>query len=192
MTHICFVRHGQTDWNLRGKLQGQTDIPLNETGKRQAEECRDALKNHRWDVLITTSLQRAKKTAEIINGDLNLDMIEMDHFKERFFGEGEGMLREEREKHYPAFTFPNMESYEELVARVQTGLRDIHALYPDRKVLVVAHGAVINALIREYHEDISGLQHVKLQNGCFTDIQFKDGKWFVRSYNQIGHLTEMV
>ncbi|MBN8193036.1 histidine phosphatase family protein [Bacillus sp. NTK074B] len=192
MTHICFVRHGQTNWNLYGKLQGQTDIPLNETGKRQAEECRVALKHHQWDVLITTSLQRAKKTAEIINRDLNLDIIEMDHFKERFFGEGEGMLRAEREERYPDFTFPNMETYQELLARVQTGLRDIHAQFPDRKVLVVAHGAVINALIMEYHEDVSGPRHVKLQNGCFTEIRFEDGKWFVRSYNQIGHLSEKV
>ncbi|PFA70718.1 histidine phosphatase family protein [Bacillus sp. AFS015802] len=190
MTHIRFVRHGQTDWNLYGKLQGQTDIPLNETGRQQAEECREALRTSRWDVLITTSLTRAKKTAEIINDSLHLDMVEMDHFKERYFGEGEGMLRDERVKQYPDFIFPNMETYEELVERVHKGLQKIHERFPDQKVLVVAHGAVISAIIREFHEGWEDLGHVKLFNGCLTDLHFEKEKWVVRSYNQVGHLSE--
>ncbi|MCA1058551.1 histidine phosphatase family protein [Rossellomorea aquimaris] len=192
MTHICFVRHGQTDWNLKGKLQGQTDIPLNETGEQQAAMCREALKADQWDALITTSLLRAKKTAEIINGALDLDIVEMDHFKERFFGEGEGMLREDREKQFPDFTFPNMESYEELVERVHNGLRNILQQFPDKKVLVVAHGAVISAIIREFHKDATDLGHVKLMNGCLTDLHFEKGEWIVRSFNRAGHLSEHV
>lgn len=190
MTHICLVRHGQTEWNLLGKLQGQTDIPLNETGKRQAEECREFLKKSDWDVLITTSLKRARKTADIINESLKLPIVEMDHFKERHFGEGEGLSREEREKRYPDFNFPFMESYEELVVRVHEGMEEIHAQFPDQKVLLVAHGAVINAVLREFHQEKAVQEHVKLLNGCLTKLHFKNEQWTVHSFNEVGHLSE--
>ncbi len=190
MTQICMVRHGQTDWNLFGKLQGQTDIPLNETGKRQAQECREYLKDHEWDVLVTTSLIRARKTAEIINEALDLNIVEMDHFKERCFGEGEGMLREDRDRQFPDFIFPEMESYEDLVARVQNGLNEINKQFRDQRVLVVAHGAVINTILQEYHNDALGEGRVKLWNGCLTDLHWGHDSWVVRSYNQVGHLSE--
>ena len=190
MTHICLVRHGQTDWNRHGKLQGQTDIPLNEIGKQQAKECKDYLKNSHWDALITTSLMRARKTAEIINEAMNLEIVEMDHFIERYFGEGEGMLREEREKQYPDFLFPEMETYEKVVERVRDGLKEIHAQFPDQKVLVVAHGAVISTILREFHVGGADLGHVKLFNGCLTNLHFKNENWVVGSYNEVGHLSE--
>lgn len=190
MTHICLVRHGQTDWNLSGKLQGQTDIPLNETGKLQAEECREFLKKSNWDVVITTSLGRARKTADIINEALELPIVEMDHFKERHFGEGEGMTREERDKKYPDFVFPNMEKYEVLVDRVHEGLKKIQDQFPDQKVLLVAHGAVISAILQEFHKEEAGVGQVKLFNGCLTDIHYRNKRWDVHSYNEIGHLSE--
>ncbi|WRP04849.1 histidine phosphatase family protein [Rossellomorea aquimaris] len=190
MTHICLVRHGQTEWNLLGKLQGQTDIPLNETGKLQAEECREFLKKSQWDVLITTSLMRARKTADIINESLELPIVEMDHFKERHFGEGEGLSREERDERFPDFIFPNMESYEELIQRIQDGLKEIHAQFPGKKVLLVAHGAVISAVLREFHEEEAVLGHVKLFNGCLTNLHMKNKRWAVHSFNEVGHLSE--
>ncbi|MGM0751035.1 MAG: histidine phosphatase family protein [Bacillota bacterium] len=190
MTHICLVRHGQTDWNLKGKLQGQTDIPLNETGKLQAEECREFLQKSHWDVLITTSLVRASKTADIINEALKLPIVKMDHFKERYFGDGEGMSREEREKQYPDFIFPNMETYEVLTDRVQEGMKEIYNQFPDQEVLLVAHGAVISAILREFHKEEVGERHVKLFNGCLTNLHFTNGRWNVHSYNEVSHLSE--
>ncbi|MCA1062943.1 histidine phosphatase family protein [Rossellomorea sp. AcN35-11] len=190
MTHLCLVRHGQTNWNLHGKLQGQTDIPLNENGKLQAEECREYLKMEKWDVLITTSLMRASKTADIINEALDLDIVLMDQFKERFFGLGEGLSREEREKNYPAFIFPEMETYNELVDRVQGGLREIQLQFPDKKVLVVAHGAVISAILREFLEEEKKSEHLKLFNGCLSHLHFKNNRWSVHSYNEVGLLSE--
>ncbi|BCB04304.1 histidine phosphatase family protein [Bacillus sp. KH172YL63] len=190
MTQICMVRHGQTDWNLVGKLQGQTDIPLNETGKRQARECRDFLQHHQWDALVTTSLLRARETAEIINEALGLNIVECDQFKERSFGLGEGMLREDRMRDYPDFIFPEMETYEDLVARIGEGLAFIQTHFPGQKVLIVAHGAVISSVLKQFHGNEVGDGHVKLFNGCFTDIHYEGGSWMVRKYNQVSHLSE--
>lgn len=63
-TSICLIRHGETDWNVLGKVQGRTDIPLNSTGIVQAEKCAELLKLSKWDVIITSPLKRAKETAE--------------------------------------------------------------------------------------------------------------------------------
>lgn len=101
LTQICLIRHGQTDWNKAGRLQGQTDIPLNEAGRKQARECRDHLSGGDWDVMITTSLNRARETGEIINEKMNLPIEIMDEFMERGFGEGEGLTREERRGESP-------------------------------------------------------------------------------------------
>jgi uncharacterized phosphatase len=75
VTYLCLVRHGETDWNSLGKLQGRADIPLNKIGVLQAEECRDVLKSSKWDVIITSPLKRAKETAEIINKEQNLLLL---------------------------------------------------------------------------------------------------------------------
>jgi uncharacterized phosphatase len=190
MTHLCIVRHGQTDWNLKGRLQGQTDIPLNETGRKQAEECREFLKDMDWDVVVTTSLRRARETADIINEAHNLPIIEMNEFKERYFGEGEGLTREVREQKYPDFVFPGMEPDEELYERIEAGLQEVTKQFPDKKVLMVSHGAVIHAIIKRYHLDGSKLEEFRLFNGCLTNLRFKEEAWNVDDYNVTDHLIE--
>ena len=111
MTIICLVRHGETDWNAIGKLQGRTDIPLNETGIFQAEKCGEYLKESEWDFIITSPLNRAKQTAEIIKRKIDVPLLEMDHFVERHFGEAEGMTLQEISAAFPDKMYPNQEKY---------------------------------------------------------------------------------
>src|SRR6056297_2314192 len=70
MTHICLVRHGETDWNLRGLVQGSTDIPLNERGYSQARAAGAYLAGEQWDYLYASPLSRAHKTAVTIGGEI--------------------------------------------------------------------------------------------------------------------------
>ncbi|WP_371931551.1 histidine phosphatase family protein [Bacillus sp. MMSF_3328] len=86
MTEICLVRHGQTDWNAEGRIQGRTDIELNEMGVRQAAACRDHLANENWDIIISSPLQRARQTAEIINQNIQKPLVLMEEFIEKSFG----------------------------------------------------------------------------------------------------------
>ena len=133
MTKICLIRHGETDWNAMGKIQGKTDIPLNENGKRQAQQCRDYLKDSNWDIIVTSPLKRAKQTAFIINEALQLQVVEMAEFMERSFGDAEGKTREERAILYPDQQYPNQESREELVNRIMNGLEKILVQFLDQK-----------------------------------------------------------
>ena len=90
---IYITRHGQTEWNALGKLQGRKDIELNEVGRKQAEMTRDKLKNEKVDLIISSSLKRAKQTAEIINKEFNVDILEDERLVERGYGDFEGITK---------------------------------------------------------------------------------------------------
>lgn len=190
MTMICLVRHGETDWNAQGKIQGRTDIPLNELGKQQAKECRDFLSQSNWDVIISSPLKRAKQTAEIINEGLHIPLIEMEEFQERSFGDAEGMPLDERIRKFPDRNYPNQEERSDLQARLLKGIKQIHSTYRDKKVLLVAHGAVINAILSMFSKGEIGSGKTSLINACISTVQFLEDKWNIIDYNQVSHLTK--
>lgn len=191
MTSICLIRHGETDWNKEGRVQGQTDIPLNETGISQAKQCGKILQQSTWDMIITSPLQRAKQSATIINETLQLPMIEMEEFKERNYGDVEGMTVEERNKLYPNRNYPNQETQLELTDRVMKGIHKINETYYNKKILLVAHGGVINAILSHLSDGEIGSGKTKLLNACLSNIYLTEEKWHIKDYNQITHLTNL-
>ncbi|TQR15650.1 histidine phosphatase family protein [Psychrobacillus soli] len=190
MTKICIVRHGETDWNVAGKLQGRTDIPINNTGKLQAADCGEYLKNMQWDVIITSPLNRAKQTAMIINKKINVPIIEMDTFIERGYGDAEGMTLKSRTSSYPDRVYPNQEDRISLNNRITEGLHEINETYPAGNVLLVAHGGVINAILANISNGEIGSGKTKLLNACMSNIQFKQEKWQIVDFNLVTHLTK--
>lgn len=188
MTTICIIRHGETDWNREGRIQGSADIPMNATGKEQAEKCATYLAQSNWDVIISSPLTRAKETALIINKKLQLPFIEMAAFKERDFGDAEGMTSEEREAMFPDREFPNQESRESLTARVMEGIQKLHEMYPSGKVLLVAHGGVINAILATISNGDIGSGKTRLSHACISNIYYDQDKWMIKNYNQTTHL----
>jgi|SRR5690625_252934 len=191
MTSICLIRHGETDWNKEGRVQGQTDIPLNETGISQARQCGKLLQQSSWDMIITSPLQRAKQSATIINEKLQLPMIEMEAFKEKNYGDVEGMTVEERNKLYPNKNYPNQETQLELTERVMKGIHKINKTYNNKKILLVAHGGVINAILSHLSNGEIGSGKTKLSNACLSNIYLAEEKWHIKDYNQVTHLTNL-
>ncbi|KGP73337.1 histidine phosphatase family protein [Pontibacillus yanchengensis] len=191
MTTICLVRHGETDWNKHKRLQGQEDIPLNELGIEQAKECGEHLKTEQWDMIISSPLSRAKKTAEIIQTYMEtpLDIIEMDAFKERSFGKGSGLYFHEIQSLYPDRNYPGMESWEAFKTRIFQGLHQVHQEYPNQKILLVAHGAVINGILSVLSNGEIGSGKTKLINACITNIERLEDSWKVTNYNETSHLS---
>lgn len=190
ITTICLVRHGETDWNALGKLQGRTDIQLNETGIIQAEECSEFLKSSQWDVIITSPLKRAKQTAEIINKNLIVPLIEMKDFLERDYGDAEGMVLEERISAFPDKSYPNQEDRLTLNNRIMTGIQEINQRYEENKILLIAHGAVINAILAVLSNGKIGSGKTKLINACISNIYFHQDRWRIKDFNQISHLSK--
>lgn len=190
ITSICLVRHGETDWNSLGKLQGRTDIPLNSKGILQANECHRFFKNYKWDVIITSPLKRAKETAEIINKDSNIPLVEMDEFLERYFGDAEGMTVEERLTAFPNRNYPNQEDRGSLNKRIMNGIQKINKEYSGKNVLLVAHGAVINTTLSKFSNGEIGSGETKLINGCISNIELIQEQWNIKDYNQVSHLSQ--
>lgn len=152
---IIITRHGQTDWNVLGKLQGQTDVELNDVGRKQAEEVGKMIQDENINLIITSPLKRAKETAEIINKYLDANLIEDDRLKERRFGKSEGITKEylrEKKLNYPEINdvwnynknidFNDMERMHDFCDRVYGFLDEIIEKYKDNNVLIVCHGGV--------------------------------------------------
>src|SRR3954452_16520556 len=115
---LCLVRHGETDWNVSRQLQGQTDIPLNATGRLQAELSGIYLARWHWDALISSPLSRAADSAKIIADHLGLTHIELrDDLIEAGFGEAEGLTAEESALLWPDGDIPGRETVDDVRAR---------------------------------------------------------------------------
>ncbi|MFJ7747788.1 histidine phosphatase family protein [Peribacillus sp. NPDC097295] len=189
MTTICLVRHGETDWNVQGKLQGQTDIPLNENGKIQARKCGEFLSNEEWDVIISSPLKRAKETADIIGEWVASPIILKEDFIEKNFGDAEGMSADEREAAFIDKNYPNQEKEENLRERLLNGLQEILTEYPEKNVILVAHGAVIHLILRMMSNENIVSKQTKLSNACLSTIKYELNSWIIADFNQVNHLS---
>lgn len=147
--HIAVVRHGETDWNLAGRIQGRTEIPLNDTGRAQAADTAAALARAAgtlglWRGLFASPLSRASETAEIIGRGLALPAPRIDEeLWERDFGAAEGVCVPEAHERWPGLEIPDAETLEALGTRTASAFDRILAAAPGS--IVVAHGAMIRA-----------------------------------------------
>ncbi|MCF0147037.1 MAG: histidine phosphatase family protein [Clostridium sp.] len=155
---LIFIRHGKTDWNVQGRIQGSHDIELNEIGINQAMELSNKLKglNYNFKKIYTSPQKRALKTAKIISEISNVPYIIAEDLKEINMGQWEGLIWKDVEDKYPLEYKewkgnrrfnppPNGESYEDMMQRVIIALHKIINENTD-DVVIVTHSAVIMCL----------------------------------------------
>ncbi|MDX6487199.1 MAG: hypothetical protein QOF43_2352 [Gaiellaceae bacterium] len=135
MTTLLLVRHGETDWNATGRLQGHTDRPLNDFGRRQAAELAERLAGENVEALYASDLSRARETADILGARLGIPVVVDPDLRERNWGSWEGLTGSERD----AVEFEG-EAPEEHRARILAAVQRIAAEHPGKKVVVVTHG----------------------------------------------------
>ncbi|MGO4494041.1 histidine phosphatase family protein [Arthrobacter sp. 2YAF22_2] len=145
LTTFALVRHGQTDWNAQRRLQGSSDIPLNDVGRGQASDAVAALAGYEWDVMVSSPLSRAAETADLIAGGLGLSVARrVPELTERSFGPAEGMQAgPELEALRIPGGFRGAESDDEAAARGLAAFEALAEEFGGRRVLVVAHGTLI-------------------------------------------------
>lgn len=156
MTAFFCMRHGMTDWNRDHRIQGTTDIELNDHGREQARNWAESLVDGDFELIVTSTLKRAKETAEIINRTLALPITEDARLNELDWGEWTGMTEAELKKisklvnqqKKKGFDFrPNGgESRNEQLQRACDVLLDLADEYPGKSVLVVAHYGILHCL----------------------------------------------
>ncbi|MHC9544574.1 MAG: histidine phosphatase family protein [Vulcanimicrobiota bacterium] len=189
MMTLCIVRHGETDWNRLGRFQGREDIELNENGRAQASLIAEYLSGFQWDVIITSPLKRAYATAEIIGKKLDITAIIEDRaFVERDFGNGSGLTLEQMKSAYPDGTIPGRENDESLEKRVLQGLRGVADTYRDRRIVMVAHGAVINSLLKVVSAGKVNLGETSIRNACINILEHEGSSWQIKVHNSVDYL----
>lgn len=149
MTRFFLVRHGETDWNKVRRIQGVSDIPLNDTGREQAHAVAEILAAHSFDVIVSSPLSRARDTASIIAKRLGMPGPEIvDGLIERDYGDAEGSNGQDLDHLYPPGTeIPGREPREAVTARALQALRELANEHPDSDVIAVAHGGVIRSVV---------------------------------------------
>ncbi|MBJ8348733.1 histidine phosphatase family protein [Antrihabitans sp. YC2-6] len=182
MTYIALVRHGETDWNMHGRLQGSSDIPLNGTGRAQAREAAHRLAGREWHSIISSPLSRANETAQIIGAELGLDEPKtFPDLVERHYGEAEGLTDWEAYNEWPHGWYPGLEPRASVAER---GLRTIVELAhdnPDDAIIVVSHGGVIRAILDVVHTRRSP----RILNAAVSTLTVDANGWQVHTINNV-------
>jgi broad specificity phosphatase PhoE len=188
-----FIRHGETDWNQKNIIMGQTDIPLNETGRQQAREASANLQKINFSNIYSSPLLRAHQTAEILNEDHKHSLILDSGLMERKWGKYEGddhkfFLTGLKNDELPQ----GAETYDEFQLRVLKAVTEILNESPSLP-LIVAHGGVFVALTK--HFGILNLRAANCSIHSFTPPQNLDLPWSIHNLthqvsDQIRHATK--
>lgn len=179
---VALIRHGQTDWNREGLLQGSSDIPLNEVGRQQAEDALMTLRSRPWDVVLSSPLRRARETASIIAEGLGVplgpaypDLVERD------YGPLEGTSSAAAIERWPSREYPGAESLDSVARRGEEALGAIAGDYPDAATLVVCHGTIIRYTLAR----LAGRPVPGIDNGSVSIVRGAPGSWRVVTVNGI-------
>ncbi|HKU35262.1 MAG TPA: histidine phosphatase family protein [Paenarthrobacter sp.] len=164
-TTFALVRHGQTDWNAERRLQGATDIPLNETGREQARDAVAILSGYEWDTIVSSPLSRAAETADLIAEGLGLTVARrVPELIERSFGPAEGLQAgPELDALRIPGGFRGGESDDDAAARGTAALEELAREFAGQRVLVVSHGTLIRlTLNRAIGRTLDSVQNAAL------------------------------
>ena len=145
LTTFALVRHGQTDWNAERRLQGATDIPLNDVGRGQARDAVAVLAPYEWDAIVSSPLSRAAETADLIAEGLGLSVSRrVPELTERSFGPAEGMQAgPELDALRVPGGFKGAESEDEAADRGLAALEALAEEFRGQRLLVVTHGTLL-------------------------------------------------
>lgn len=199
---LYLIRHGETDWNIVKRLQGATDIPLNENGEALARETAEGLKEIPFDMVFTSPLKRAYRTAEIVKGNREIPLIVEERIREICFGDYEGLVSKSEGYSIPDQDFkffftktdcyktpPNGEPIESLLERTNEFLEELKKRedLKDKTILVSTHGAAVRALLSNIeHCDIAHFWGKGVHKNCGVScVELVDDEYQILWENKI-------
>ncbi|MDR2902084.1 MAG: histidine phosphatase family protein [Lactobacillales bacterium] len=162
--HLIFIRHGETDWNKQGLIQGWKDIPLNDAGIKQAKAWAAKLKEMRVEFVFSSDLARARQTAVILSDALNIPVSYSHLLRERCYGAAEGMTRAQMMETYAdiirqmkdesnpdrhKIALPGGESKENIFQRTMHFIHEVSETTDQDTLLFCTHGEIINTFIKK-------------------------------------------
>jgi len=200
---LFLIRHGETDWNREGKVQGFCDVELNGLGLRQAEAIASSLRGEDVRAVYSSTLKRALETARLIAKVHGLSVTTDDRLKElnqgvlegltseRMWAEYESLLKRWREE--PAtLRMPGGESMQELQDRCWDFVQALVQKHLDETVVIVAHGFAIRAILcKIIGLDLNNFRRLRQSLGARNLVEFGERGWVLVSMNETWHLKSV-
>lgn len=200
MKRIYFIRHGESDWNKKKRVQGQKNTKLTEKGRKQAHLLGKKLNKLNIDIIYSSDLDRAKETSEIINEYINSELILSKMLREMNFGNWTGKLlqniKENKKEDYNKWmTYPELvkfdsgESLEDVKKRMNKFFKEIlkNDMYKD--IAIVSHGSTIKmGIIALLKAENSLYKNMSIHNTSLTVIELRDYNNVLLRFNDTSHL----
>jgi probable phosphoglycerate mutase len=198
---LCMVRHGETAWNAAGRVQGQLDIPLSETGHAQARALAQALAGEHFDVVYSSDLVRVQQTAAPLSEILGKKPVLDERLRERHYGIFQGMTYTEARERMPEdftrfknkdpdYDFQTGESLHAFSARVMEFIQELLEKEKGRNVLVFTHGGVLEVLYRHAtNRGLSTPRDFEIPNAALNRFEHGADAWKVHCWADVGHLA---
>lgn len=200
-TRLCLVRHGETEWNAQGRVQGQLDVPLSEVGRGQALAVARALAGESFAAIYCSDLVRVRQTAQPTAEKLDSTIVLKPELRERHYGVFQGMTYAEAKERIPEgyarfkakdpdYAFDSGESLREFNGRCLAVIEEIARSHEGENLLVFTHGGVLEMIYR--HATGRGLaspRDFEIPNAALSRLEIGSPQWKVRSWADIGHLS---
>lgn len=199
-TTLVLVRHGETAWNAEGRVQGQTDVPLNEFGRMQAQALVPVLAAERFGAIYSSDLLRVRETAQPTARALDLEVRLNPGLRERHYGMFETLTYVECGERFPveferfrqkelAFDFGTGESLQAFYERALASVTDIAARHGGEAALVFTHGGVLEMLYREATAcGLRSARDFEIPNAAINRFDYAAGRWRLQAWAECAHL----
>ena len=202
MLHLILVRHGETEWNVQRRYQGQFNVPLSSVGRQQAERIAERLASQKIDAVYASDLERAWETAAIIAAKHNLAVASEPRLRELKFGVLEGLTFDEAQIQYPEmitawlkdFNQPpqGAETIDLFNARIISLLDELKQKHDEATLLLVGHGGSLSEILRV----ILGLSRAKrwyfeMENASLSEVSIAEDYVSLKRLNDTGHLAAL-
>ena len=201
---IYLIRQGQSDWNIQGRIQGSHDIPLNEAGRRQAEQLAKGMDSRLVTRIFSSTLARAMETAQRIGSRQKVEICPMPQLIEVEFGKWEGMTWEEIMEAYPneyrmwalnpdEVAPPGGETQEQVIKRCAEALKEIIRITGGREdIAMVSHGATIAYLVSYMMHNDPEVESMIVENASITTVNYSPltEDYMLLEMNDTSHMLE--
>jgi len=199
-TVLTLVRHGETQWNAAGRIQGHVDIPLNATGLAQAAAIGRRLGAEAFDAILSSDLERALQTARPIMRLPEQAIVRDARLRERHLGVLQGLTGEEAMARHPAawkafksrdpdLALEGGESLGEFSQRVVGLIEELLRVHAGSRLLLVTHGGVLDAAYRYVTGmPLRGLRNFPIGNTSVNVLRHRSGVWTIESWGDVSHL----
>ena len=203
-TRICFIRHGETDWNVAHRIQGQTDVPLNETGRSQALAMASNAAHYDFSAIYSSDLKRAFDTAEVVAKGRVLEVVPLVQLRERHFGIFQGLTAAEGLQLNPAahacyvgrdleYDFELGESILDFADRVERAVNDLIKHHPDQTIAVVSHAGVLEIVYRKATgRPLQTPRDFAIPNCALNWFSFDAHGWHLEAWDDHHHLSKVL